>query len=246
MRIAVISDIHGNLEAFTTALKDIDLQAVDKIISLGDNIGYGADSEAVLQQMITYRVLSILGNHELACVNKKVYKWYLGDVKKSLDYTLSKLSSSSINYLKGLSINLSQYQAFFVHGFWPDSVRHYLHQIPDAQLLNVLRQLKESICFLGHTHRLSLVFSEHGQVQIHPLNPGLVQLKKDKKYMVNAGSVGQPRDNDPRAKYVIWDTDKHCLDIRYLDYDNQTAARKIIEANLPLRYAEVLDPDIKV
>ena len=119
MRIAVISDVHGNIEALTNALKDIELQAVDKIISLGDNIGYGADSEAVIQQMIASKIPSILGNHELACVNKKVYKSYIGDVKTSLDDTLSKLSSSSVDYLKGLTVNLSQYHAFFVHGFWP-------------------------------------------------------------------------------------------------------------------------------
>ncbi len=245
MRIAVISDIHGNLEAFTSTLKDIELQTVDKIISLGDNIGYGADSETIIQQMISGRILSILGNHELACINKKVYKWYIGDVKKSIDSTLSQLSSSSIDYLKGLAINLSDYQAFFIHGFWPDSVRHYLHQIPDVELLQAFEQIKESICFLGHTHRLSLVFPEDGSIQVQKLNPGRVLLEKDKKYMINAGSVGQPRDNDPRAKYVIWDTQKYCLDIRYIDYDNQTAAQKIVAAGLPLKYATAVDPDIK-
>ncbi len=245
MRIAVISDIHGNIEAFKTVLKDMELQAVNKIISLGDNIGYGADSEAVIQQIIASRIPSILGNHELACVNKKVYKWYTRDVKKSIDYTLSKLSPSSIDYLKGLPVNLSRYQAFFVHGFWPDSVRHYLHQIPDAELRHAFGQIKESICFLGHTHRLSLIFPEDGDIQVQPLNPGLIQLEKDKKYMVNAGSVGQPRDGDPRAKYVIWDTEKYCLDIRYIDYDNQIAARKILAAGLPFKYAQAVNPDIK-
>lgn len=245
MRIAVISDIHGNIEAFKTVLKDIERKAVNQIISLGDNIGYGADSEAVIQQIIASRIPSILGNHELACVNKKVYKWYIGDTKRSLDDTLSKLSPSSIDYLKGLTVNLSKYQAFFVHGFWPDSVRHYLHQIPDSELLHAFGQIKESICFLGHTHRLSLIFPEDGNIQVQPLNPGLTQLEKNNKYMVNAGSVGQPRDGDPRAKYVIWDTEKHCLDIRYIDYDNQTAARKILAAGLPFKYAQVVNPDIK-
>ncbi|MBF0233168.1 MAG: metallophosphoesterase family protein, partial [Desulfamplus sp.] len=230
MRIAVISDIHGNIEAFATALKDIELQVVDKIISLGDNIGYGADSEAVVQQMIERSIPSVLGNHELACINEKVYKWYVGDVKRSLDYTLSKLSLSSVEYLKGLKVNLSQYLAFFVHGFWPDSVRHYLHQISNFELLHTFKQMKESICFLGHTHRLSLVSHTNGDIQVRPLNPGFVQLDKDKKYIINVGSVGQPRDGDPRTKYVIWDTEKNCLHIRYLDYDNKTAALKIVAA----------------
>jgi len=246
MRIAIISDIHGNIEAFTTVLKDIELQTLDKIISLGDNIGYGADSEAVVQQVIASNISSILGNHELACVNKKVYKWYIGDVKKSLDNTLSKLSSSSIDYLKGLAVNLSKYQAFFVHGFWPDSVRHYLYQIPSFELLDVFKKLKESVCFLGHTHKLSLVFPEDGDIQIQSLNPGMIPLEKDKKYMINVGSVGQPRDGDPRAKYVIWDTKEHCLEIRYVNYDNKTAAQKILNAGLPLKYAQAVDQDIKL
>ena len=63
--------------------------------------------------------------------------------------------------------------------------------------------------------------------------------------MVNVGSVGQPRDGDPRAKYVIWDTEKYCLDIRYIEYDHQTAARKILAAGLPFRFAQAVDPDIK-
>ncbi|MBF0468921.1 MAG: metallophosphoesterase family protein [Desulfamplus sp.] len=246
MRIAVISDIHGNIEAFTTALKDIELQAVDKIISLGDNVGYGADPEAVIQQMIASRILSVLGNHDLACVNKKVYNWYIGDVKRSLDNTLSKLSLSSFDYLKGLKVNLSWYQAFFVHGFWPDSVRRYLHQIPDVELLHAFKHIKESTCFLGHTHRLSLVYPEDGDIQVKPLNPGMVQLEKDNKYMINVGSVGQPRDGDPGAKYVIWDTEKHSLNIRYVVYDNQTAARKIVAAGLPLKHALAVDQGMKL
>lgn len=245
MRIAVISDIHGNIEAFKTVLKDIERQAVNKIISLGDNIGYGADAEAVIQQLIASRIPSVFGNHDLACVNKKVYKWYIGDVKRSLDDTLSKLSPSSIDYLKGLTINLSQYQAFFVHGFWPNSVRHYLHQISNSELHHAFGQMKEAICFLGHTHRLSLIFPKDGDIQVQSLNPGVTQLDKDKKYMVNVGSVGQPRDGDPRARYVIWDTEKYCLDVRYIAYDNQTAARKIVAAGLPFKYAQVVNPDIK-
>jgi len=244
MRIAVISDIHGNLEAFTAVLDDIEHQAVDTIVSLGDNINYGADSEAVIQKMTARRIPSILGNHEMACINEKVYRWYIGDVKKSLDHTLSKLSLSSVDYLKGLSVTLSKHQAFFVHGFWPDSVRHYLHQMSSAELLSTLQQIQESVCFIGHTHRLALVFHVGGTLHTQPLNHGKTALEKNITYIINAGSVGQPRDGDPRAKYVIWDTISHHLDIRYVDYDNQTAAEKILAAGLPLKYAQAVYPFI--
>lgn len=240
MRIAVISDIHGNLEAFTAVLDDIEHQAVDTIVSLGDNINYGADSEAVIQKIIALKIPSILGNHEMACINGKVYNWYVGDVKRSLDDTLSKLSPSSVDYLKGLSINLSKHQAFFVHGFWPDSVRHYLHQMPNSELLNALEQIREPVCFVGHTHRLALVFQVKNTIHTQPLDQGKTALEKNITYIINAGSVGQPRDGNPRAKYVIWDTMGHHLDIRYVDYDNQTAAQKIRAAGLPLKYARAV------
>lgn len=245
MRIAVISDIHGNLEAFTNVLKDIDRKKVDAIISLGDNIGYGADSETIIQSLLANNVTSILGNHELACVNDKVYKWYIGDVKKSIDKTMALLSKSSLEYLSGLKLNLSLHDAFFVHGFWPDSVRHYLHQIESSQLIQALNDIKESLCFLGHTHKLGLVFMENGDVRIQKMNQGNVCLKKDKKYMVNVGSVGQPRDGDPHAKYVIWDSLKYQLDARYVRYDNKRAAQKIIAAGLPLKYALAVNQDMK-
>ncbi|MFH2059286.1 MAG: metallophosphoesterase family protein [Pseudomonadota bacterium] len=248
MRIAVISDIHGNLEAFSAVLKDIDIDRnkVDAIISLGDNIGYGADSEAVIQQMIDCNITSILGNHELACVNDKVYKWYIGDVKKSIDMTMAMLSKSSLEYLNSLKINLSLHDAFFVHGFWPDSVRHYLHQMEPSKLIHALREIKESMCFLGHTHQLGLVFPQDGDVRIQKMKQGTICLKKDKKYMVNVGSVGQSRDKDPHAKYVIWDLLNHLLDIRYVRYDNTKAAQKIIAAGLPLKYAMAVNQDIKL
>ncbi len=147
MRIAVISDIHGNLEAFERVLDDIVQQKVDHIVSLGDNIGYGADSEAVIQLLRSNGVTSILGNHELACVNEKVYKWYIKDVKKSLDKTMADLSAQSFEYLNCLKLNLSKHSAFFVHGFPPDSVRHYLHQMDTSKLIAALKVLKNPSVF---------------------------------------------------------------------------------------------------
>jgi predicted phosphodiesterase len=245
MQIAVISDIHANLEAFDAVLDDMDHQAVESVISLGDNINYGADSEAVIQKMINRKIFSVLGNHELACVNKKVYRWYKGDVKMALDHTLSLLSASSVRYLQQMTLFHSQHQAYFVHGFWPDSVRHYLHQMPDIELEKVLNQMKETRCFVGHTHRLSLVSGGAGDIHVAPLNAGVIQLSGTAKYIINAGSVGQPRNKDLRATYLIWDTKRDLLNVRYVDYDNDTAARKILSAGLPVKYAQVVSSTIQ-
>ena len=100
MRIAVISDIHGNLEAFTSVLKDIASRQTDSIVSLGDNIGYGADSESVIQLLIANEIPSVLGNHEMAAMNDKLFNWYRGDVKTAIQIARESLSKDSLRYLK--------------------------------------------------------------------------------------------------------------------------------------------------
>ncbi len=241
MKIAVISDIHGNLEALTRVLEDIHLQQVDFIISLGDNISYGADSETVIQQIQTHDIISILGNHELAVMDSKVRNWFTKDAKEALNQVLETLSADSIQYIHGLQINFSMADCLFVHGFPPDSARLYLFQIRDAQLLQTFRDMEEPICFVGHTHKLRLVCSDKDRIDSQPLQNRIIQLNRDQKYIINAGSVGQPRDGDPNAKYLIWDTAAYQLETRSIPYDISTAVKKIIAADIPEKFARCLE-----
>lgn len=246
MKIAVISDIHGNLEAFSRVLDDIDRFTPDAIVSLGDNIGYGADSEAVMQIIISRKITSVLGNHELACLDKRVYNWYVGDVKKAIDQALSTLSQKSLAYLSGLKKGLRKFNASFVHGFPPDSVRHYLTQISHDELNQALSRQADPLCFVGHTHKLLLVHAEKGAIQVLRPDKETMPLLSGTRYMVNAGSVGQPRDGDPRAKYVIWDQTRQRLLIRRVDFDAPKAAQKIVAAGLPLKFARAVHPQLNV
>jgi len=240
MKIAVISDIHGNLEAFTRVLEDIRLQQVDFIISLGDNISYGADSEAVIQQVQQQDIISILGNHELAVMDAKVRNWFTKDAQQALNQVLKTLSADSIQYIHGLQINFSLADCLFVHGFPPDSARLYLFQISDAQMLQTFRDMEESICFVGHTHKLRLVCPDKDRIDSQPLQNKITQLSRDQKYIINAGSVGQPRDGDPDAKYLIWDTSAYQLEVRSIPYDISAAAQKIMDAGIPEKFARCL------
>lgn len=239
MRIAIISDIHANLEAFQACLEDIDSQKADDIVSLGDNIGYGADPESVMELIKKSNIPSVLGNHELACINQKVYNWYRGDAKSSLYFTKNKLSENSMKDIRTWPVSMRRNNAFFVHGFPPDSVRHYLHQISPWVLDNTMDQMEESVCFVGHTHQMKVLFSDGTAV---PKNKGRFQLDPERNHYVNVGSIGQPRENDLHASYVIWDTSLRQIDPRFVSYDNKTAAQKILDAGLPLRYAQALDP----
>jgi predicted phosphodiesterase len=244
MRIAVISDIHGNIGAFDAVLSDLDRMSVDQIVSLGDNVGYGADPEAVVHRLLQRNILSVMGNHELACVRKKVYRWYTGDVKSALDYTLSRLSDASLGFLEQWPLSLSRNNAYFVHGFWPDSVRHYLHQISPSELAGTFTKIKETCCFIGHTHQLKLYFPDPAGVCAEQLDTGITKLRQGLTYMINAGSVGQPRDGDLRAGYLIWDKRKHHLEVRRVMYDHAEAAARIKNAGLPLKYAQAVCPDV--
>lgn len=246
MRIAVISDIHANLEAFEAVLRDISYSKVEKIISLGDNIGYGADPEPVMELLLSNNITSVLGNHEWACINDKVYRWYIKDVKKSLDMTKAMISEASFDYMKRLALNLKAHETLFVHGFPPDSVRHYLHQIGDHQIKKTLRQLKGKICFVGHTHRIRLAGLKDEKVQVSRVENEWVQLNENSPYIINVGSVGQPRDGDVRAKYILYDSGIRRLTIRKIDYDYRTAAQKILDAGMPVKYAQAVNPDISL
>jgi len=241
MRTVVISDIHGNLEAFTAVLRDIQSQQIDRIVSLGDNIGYGADSEKVTQLMISQDIPTVLGNHEMAALDKKVFNWHAREVKKAIEIAVASLSEDSLRYLRQSKISISDSGCFFVHGFPPDSFRTYLNQVSDADLRRTFTEMKENLCFVGHTHHLRLLHYENNQVRLQQMPQSPITLQKNEKYIINAGSVGQPRDGGSQAKYVIWDSQACQIEIRAISYDTALAARKIIAAGIPSRFAAMIE-----
>jgi len=226
MRTAVISDIHGNLEAFKNVLGDIQSRQVDRIVSLGDNIGYGADSENVIQLLVSNGVSSVIGNHEAAVLNDKVFNWYSNDIKKAIEITTSSLSEESLRYLRELKTSISDSGCYFVHGFPPDSFRLYLDQMSDDQLRQAFTEMKDDLCFVGHTHKLRILYYENNQVRLQHVAKDPLKIQKHRKYIINVGSVGQPREGSGQARYVIWDSLTYQLEIRAVEYDSARAAQK--------------------
>ncbi len=241
MKIAVISDIHGNYEALASVLDDIDLQSVDRVISLGDNIGYGADSEKVIQTVRSHDIISILGNHEMAVIDKRVRAWFKKDAAKAIDKAIKSLSSDSIEHIRTMETNLARHECYFVHGFPPDSFRFYLHQVDEDRFLKAFDEMTVPVCFVGHTHKLNLVYPENKGTQSKKLGNGKKELDRERKYVINAGSVGQPRDGTCKAQYVIWDSHGFELEVRTVSYDVASAVKKIEAAGIPERYARILE-----
>ena len=237
MRLAIISDIHANLDAFEQVLVDIDGSDIDQIVSLGDNIGYGPEPNQVIEKVQARNIPSVLGNHELALINPEYLNWFNPIARESLLKTFKLLSSRSLSYIYKQKTYLISHGCRFVHGFPPDSALIYLFQVSDFRKNQILQQMNETICFTGHTHNLEMVGFDGKHTECKPLNQGLTGLSKEKKYILNIGSVGQPRDGDNRAKYVIWDSARNTIEARFIPYDIASVVEKIRAAGLPEEHA---------
>lgn len=240
MRIAVVSDIHGNWDALAAVLEDIDTIGVDSIICLGDCIGYGAEPDRVLQTMQQRGIPSMLGNHEQAVLEPKRLDWFNPLARQSLVKTAAMLTENSRRYINGFPSHSVLNGCRFVHGFPPDSVTTYYFEVPSAEKRRILSAMPEAHCFIGHTHDLKLVDYDGRTLTEAALTEEPVSLIPQRRYVVSVGSVGQPRDGDNRAKYVIWDARAKALRVRYVSYDIAAAAAKIIAAGMPRIHADRL------
>lgn len=237
MRRAVISDIHGNLEAFREVLKDIDARGVDAVISLGDNVGYGPDPEGVVELLREREIPSVMGNHEHGLVNPRRRNWFNFTARKALKVTEELLSRQSLEYMSSLPMKIEDRGCHFVHGFPPDSAHEYLFAQDDPELLRVFHTLDSGMFFVGHTHLLELVTFYAGTCSRKEIWRGRQIIESGRRCIVNAGSVGQPRDHDPHAKYVVWDDESRELEVAFVEYDVKKTADKITALGIPENYA---------
>lgn len=240
MLIAVFADIHGNLEAFNQVLAHIYEHPVSRIFSLGDNVGYGPDPEPVMQLIRKNRIRSVLGNHEKAMIEDPFIAWFNPSAQDAIYYTRDHLSVKSMEEIRDYPKSRVFKNIRFVHGAPPSSPVLYLFQLEDDKLAKRISTLTEPLTFAGHTHDLGLIEWDGKQLSRKVLKPGKITLDPDKRYIVNVGSVGQPRDGDTRAKYILFDTETRALTVNALAYDNQLTASKIIKAGIPEQYARNL------
>jgi len=238
VRTAVLADIHANLAAFKAVLTDIRAEGISDIVTLGDNIGYGPDPDEVTQELIKREVFSIQGNHEYALLNPIYYSRMNSIAEKSLDLTRSLLSDESLRYALGLEQVIIHNGARLVHGCPPKSQTAYLFSPSRKMLDKLFRSLSEKICFYGHTHIMS--FFEEGEDPDQKQNfySSPLHLKDDRKYIINPGSVGQPRDRiNNNAKYIIWDRKHGSITFKEVEYDVMKTVNKLRRLNFPLSNA---------
>jgi predicted phosphodiesterase len=236
MRYAIISDIHANFDALKTVLEDIDKSGVDRTVCLGDVVGYGAEPRECIAALRERQILTIAGNHDYAAIGKTNINYFNAFAKEATLWTRKICSEDEKDWLK--SLTLVEYLEDFtmVHGtLYAPELFDYILTTYDAYLS--LQLLETPVCFLGHSHvPINFVWEE----MISFNYDREVDLRPSVKMLVNVGSVGQPRDDNPKACYAIYDSSAKKIEIRRLEYDVESAARKIREAGLPPALGERL------
>jgi predicted phosphodiesterase len=238
-RLAVLSDPHGNLEALTSVLADMDAQAADAAVCLGDAIGYGPEPEAVVALLRARNIPLVMGNHEHGIADTAQLCRFNPQARQALERTACLLLPDTVTFLAGLPHFLSRFGARFVHGCPPDRVNTYLFGVKDVALPALFERFPERICFVGHTHELALVSFDGTTARRGDL-PESLRLTPGLRYIVNVGAVGQPRDGDNRAKYVLWEPVAGTLTVRRVAYDIQKTVDRMQELGLPQVYADRL------
>ncbi|MFW6217211.1 MAG: metallophosphoesterase family protein, partial [Desulfohalobiaceae bacterium] len=186
------------------------------------------------------KIPCVLGNHELALVQAKAKAYFNQSTREHFAQTEALLSEQSKQFISTWPIKRQEQGMLLVHGCPPDSVTRYLFELQEPELLQALHSMgKTSIAFVGHTHELTLIeISEQGLVQ-ETMVSGTYTLSGTKA-LVNVGSVGQPRDGDNRAKYVLWEPDSRQLQVRCVAYNIQKTVQGILDLGFPSFYANRL------
>lgn len=237
MRYAIISDIHANLDAFEAVLPVIDSIGVDQIVCLGDVVGYNATPNECVNIIRERNIPTILGNHD-AVASGLEEPWGFNPVALAAAmWTRENLTPDNIQWLKELpdALNFGDFVA--VHGA-PNNHNTYLFNWEDViPHLPYLDEQNCDICMIGHTHSPS-IFSADGVYTVD--DDSKFSLGRDKGFFINPGSVGQPRDGDPRASFGLLDTESRIYEQVRISYPLEKAANRVIEAGLPPFLAERL------
>ena len=252
MKYAIMSDMHGNLEASNTVVDDISKRNVDKIICLGDIVGYGANPNECVELMKKNDVLCVKGNHDAVVTGELSLDDFSPLAQVALRWTQNELTEENKSFLKESNLVEQVQNLVFCHGSLEkyENVNYVFDEEDIATLLYVGAEMpKWDICFIGHTH--APMIAKVKDKENIDLKEDISYLKvadlefnlelKDYKHIVNVGSVGQPRDRNWRSCYFTYDSKNQKLEYFRVKYELSKAQRKIVDAGLPTKLAKRLE-----
>jgi predicted phosphodiesterase len=242
VRIAILSDIHSNLEALDAVLARARDEGATATFVLGDIVGYGADPDAVVARLAEQPSATVIaGNHDLAATGRFDATWFNTVAADAIRWTESTMDPATRAFLSGLEPRGDSSEGLLVHGSVVDPAAEYVVNVEAARAS--FDAAPFACCFFGHTHLPTLFADDDGRIDGFALHDGAsVSLSANgtTRYMINPGSVGQPRDGDPRASMMIYDSDERTAVVYRVPYDIEAAASKIRDAGLPGMLADRL------
>ncbi len=243
MRLAIIADIHSNLEALDSVLTRIDQEAVEAVLNLGDLVGYNASPNECLELLLGRNVWNLAGNHDLALFDAERAQQFNIIAHQALMWCREQVHPECLQFLRSLPLLREQPGSFLACHGTPGSPDTYIayHFQGKRVLKHLLSHPHTPVCFFGHTHRRALWYRDiRGKVALRQISPDKVKLSPEEHYLINPGSVGQPRDGNPEAAYAIFDDEELSIHFKSVPYNISGAQRRILAAGLPGFLAERL------
>ncbi len=233
MRTAIISDIHGNLEALSAVLYDIESLNIDEIVCLGDIIGYGPNPNECISLVSKKCPIILLGNHDAAVLDPLSTQNFNINAKLAIEWTQKQLTDESREVLKKLTMTKVDETKTYVHATpYEPRMWYYISSVEEA-LFN-FQFFNTTFCLVGHTHiPVTIALSRDNKINVS--QDGFLDFSRDddRQFLINVGSVGQPRDRNPRASFGILDTDASTFSLRRIDYDINKCQMKMRKHKLP-------------
>ena len=238
MRYIVFSDLHSNLEALNQFEKEISSVSYDRLVCLGDIVGYGADPNPCVDWVRKNVDFTLAGNHDLAVIDKTNYSYFNKYALEACVWTQKMLTAENRKFLESLPLDREEDGIYWVHAspFQPRRW-HYIYNKRGAEkhFLN----FDVPICFVGHSHK-PIILEQNPKGEINDYVSDLWTVDPKNRYIFNDGSLGQPRDGNPKPTYILYDTDERTVEFKRFDYDLLKTQNNIIENGLPAYLADRL------
>ncbi|HAH32522.1 MAG TPA: metallophosphoesterase [Elusimicrobia bacterium] len=240
MLYGIFSDVHANLEAFRAVLRFYEKNKVEHFICCGDLVGYGPQPRECVELVMALKdCRSVLGNHDAAVTGRIEMKWFNANALAAIEFARKNLSGAALAFLSALPEKLETPDFTVVHGSPKKPLTEYL--LGEIQFVDSLKFWTVSPCFMGHTHMPA--YFKHdaaGLPETDFLGPMLRVVSDGGRLMLNPGSVGQPRDGDPRSSCAVYDTENKVFEIFRVPYDIEKTTRLMSEFKMPVILGERL------
>lgn len=234
----MLSDIHANLEALEAILNATEGE-YDQVVVLGDLVDYGPDPDAVVRRLLLEKALCLMGNHDAAVLGKYPLTHFRESVIPATIWTRQTLQERTRSFLDSLPLQLELDGALLVHASVQDPLAGYI--LTPWMALAQFRATEHQVVFFGHTHLTKVFVFDAGKIgEATPENGQTLSLEHGKRYLINPGGAGQPRNRDPRAPVAIWDSERSRVSFFRIPYDYETTQKKIRSRGLPSYLADRL------